>query len=70
MTAIRLGHGFGCVGFLLWVGTGTVPNQPIQLRLDVENESVLSLYVDGVPLLPKVRGSVGVVVVGGVVVCV
>ena len=39
-----------------------MPNQPIQLRLDVENESVLSLYVDGVPLLPKVRGSV---VVGG-----
>jgi hypothetical protein len=47
-----------------------VPNQPIQLRLDVENESVLSLYVDGVPLLPKVRGSVVVVAVVAVVVVV
>jgi len=32
---------------------GTIPGQPIQLRLDVKNGNFLSLYVDGVPLLPE-----------------
>ena len=31
---------------------GTVPGQPMQIRLDVMNDE-LSLYIDGVPLLPK-----------------
>ena len=31
---------------------GTVPGQPMQIRLDVMNDE-LSLSIDGVPLLPK-----------------